>query len=629
MPFWWGRRRKFWYGTRYKRWGRRKPKYKTRRKTRRRRYRRAPRRRRRRRRKVRRKKPNLILRQWQPDSIVLCKIKGFSSIIWGAEGSQYLSATNNMFEYTRSKYPGGGCFATQTFSLKFLYDQWKLKNNIWTKSNQMKDLCRYLKSYHTFYRHPNVDFVIVYERQPPFNLDKLTYSQYHPYILLQRKHKIVLPSYNTNPRGKYKKRRVIKPPKQMLSKWFFSEQFSNYDLLLIIASACSLRYPTIGCCNENRMITVYCLNTKLFQETDWGQAKSGASFYKPFSTYSENVYFWSGSYNNPTKYNPVNEIKKGTSESSVYYYNSINKDIGYFTTRVLKAWKTTIGPDGAITKPLPLVLGRYNPAVDDGKGNVVFLQSIIGGHWNIPTKTDDWKIEGLPLWQAFWGYWDFLEQKYTKSIFTSHMFVIKSPYIQTSQTELEQTYWAFIDPQWIDGKNQYDSPITYTETKLWYPTCEAQTKTVNAFCTHFILNGGAHRCQTSQSMIQLKNKNMMFPIQSKRQYRYLIPQKTLQPQCSMTGTTDTGALQQQLLKECKATSKLIHLSNLIQTQNQHTKKEEPCHSYTTHKRKRKRSRNVSSLSAKKVHAKSHKRRKISSSSSSSSSNSSSNSSTTS
>nr|UHK05817.1 MAG: ORF1 [Torque teno midi virus] len=482
MPFWWGRRKRYWYGTRYKRWRRRKPKYKTRRKTRRRKYRRAPRRRRRRRRKVRRKKPNLILRQWQPDSIVLCKIKGFSSIIWGAEGSQYLSATNNMFEYTRSKYPGGGCFATQTFSLKFLYDQWKLKNNIWTKSNQLKDLCRYLKSYHTFYRHPNVDFVIVYERQPPFNLDKYTYSQYHPYILLQRKHKIVLPSYNTNPRGKYKKRRVIKPPKQMLNKWFFSEQFSNYDLLLIIASACSLRYPTIGCCNENRMITLYCLNTKLYQDTDWAQHLTGQSFYKPYKTMSESIYFWSGSYNNPTKYNPVDSIKTGSPEGSVYYYNSINKDIGYFNTRVLKSWKMTIQKEGTQTKPLPLVLGRYNPAVDDGKGNVVFLQSVIGGHWAIPTKTDDWKIEGLPLWQAFWGYWDFLEQKYTKSIFTSNMFVVKSPYIQTSQTELEQTYWAFIDPQWIDGKNQYDSPITYTETKLWYPTCEAQTKTINAFC---------------------------------------------------------------------------------------------------------------------------------------------------
>ena len=158
----------------------------------------------------------------------------------------------------------------------------------------------------------------------------------------------------------------------MLSKWFFSEQFAHYDLLLLIASACSLRYPTIGCCNENRMITLYCLNTKFFTETDWAQAKTGSAYYKPYSTLAEDLFFWSGSYTNPTKFNPTTGIKEGTAESSIWYYNSINKDKGYFNSRVLKAWKTTKGASGTVFKPLPLVLGRYNPAVDDGKGNVVF-----------------------------------------------------------------------------------------------------------------------------------------------------------------------------------------------------------------------------------------------------------------
>nr|UHK05730.1 MAG: ORF1 [Torque teno midi virus] len=485
MPFWWRRRRKRWWGRWY-----RKPYHKTRkrrtfRKPRRRKYRRFTRRSRRRRKKVRRKKPTLTVRQWQPDSIVLCKIKGFEAILWGAQGAQYLSATHNMFEFTRSKYPGGGGFAAQTYSLKYLYDQWLLRNNIWTKSNQLKDLCRYLKAYFTFYRHQDVDFVIMYQRQPPFNIDKLTNMNFHPYMLLQQKHKIVLPSLSTNPRGKPKKTRKIKPPKQMLSKWFFTEQFSNYDLLLIVAAAASLKYPRIGCCNENRTMTLYCLNTKFYQDTTWAQAVKYPNFFKPYSSMSESLYFWSGSLSRPIKYNPVTEIKKESSLAGdlTYYYNSINKDIGYFCSKVLKAYKITVGETGTNYKPLPLVLGRYNAAADDGKGNIVFLQNIITGHWATPQKTDDWKIENVPLWLAFWGYWSFLEQKYTKSIFTTHMFVVKSKYIETSQTELEQTYWAFIDPEWIDGKNQYDSPITYNEQKLWYPTCESQIKTINAICS--------------------------------------------------------------------------------------------------------------------------------------------------
>nr|UHK05733.1 MAG: ORF1 [Torque teno midi virus] len=485
MPFWWRRRRKRWWGRWY-----RKPYHKTRkrrafRKPRRRKYRRFTRRSRRRRKKVRRKKPTLTVRQWQPDSIVLCKIKGFEAILWGAQGAQYLSATHNMFEFTRSKYPGGGGFAAQTYSLKYLYDQWLLRNNIWTKTNQLKDLCRYLKAYFTFYRHQDVDFVIMYQRQPPFNIDKLTNMNFHPYMLLQQKHKIVLPSLSTNPKGKPKKTRKIRPPKQMLSKWFFTEQFCNYDLLLIVAAAASLKYPRIGCCNENRTMTLYCLNTKFYQDTNWAQTVKHPNFFKPYSTMSENLYFWSGSLSRPTKYNPVTEIKKESSLAGelTYYYNSINRDIGYFCSKVLKAYKITVGETGTNYKPLPLVLGRYNAAADDGKGNIVFLQNILSGHWATPQKTDDWKIENVPLWLAFWGYWSFLEQKYTKSIFTTHMFVVKSKYIETSQTELEQSYWAFIDPEWIDGKNQYDSPVTYTEQKLWYPTCESQIKTINAICS--------------------------------------------------------------------------------------------------------------------------------------------------
>uniref|UniRef100_A0AAU8H4B9 Capsid protein n=1 Tax=Gammatorquevirus homidi1 TaxID=3048380 RepID=A0AAU8H4B9_9VIRU len=481
MPFWWTRRRKRWWGRRYKR---RYPKRRQRRYRRRpkRRYRKLTSRRRRSRKKVRRKKPALLVKQWQPDSITLCKIKGFQALVWGAQGAQYLSATHHMFDYTRSKYPGGGGFGAQTYTLKFLYDQWLLRNNIWTKTNLNKDLCRYLKCYLTFYRHQEIDFIIWYDRQPPFTIDKFTNMNFHPYMLLQRKHKIVLPSYTTNPRGKPKKTRKIRPPKQMLSKWFFTEQFCKYDLLLISAAAASFKYPRIGCCNENRTMTLYCLNTKLYSETNWGQTFDESSFYKPYSTFSESVIFWSGNIRNPTKYNPAQYIRQQPKDNHGWYYASINKDSGYFTSRVLKAYKTTIGEAGQPTKPLPLVLGRYNPSVDDGKGNVIFLQNIIGGHWHQPTK-EDWKIEGIPLWLAFWGYWDYLEQKYTKSIFTANMFVIKSKYIQTTQTELEQEFWAFLDYEWIDGKNQYDSPITYTEQKLWYPTCESQIKTINAICS--------------------------------------------------------------------------------------------------------------------------------------------------
>lgn len=199
-----------------------------------------------------------------------------------------------MYEYTRSKYPGGGGFAVQTYSLKFLYDQWLLRNNIWTKSNIHKDLCRYLSVKFDFYRHPETDFIIWYDRQPPFNLDKTTHMNFHPFMLLQRKNKIVLLSQTSNPKGKLKKSKKIRAPKQMLTKWFFTEQFCHYDLLMLSAAAASFKYPRIGCCNENRTMTLYCLNTKFYTDTDWAQRPTGSNYYKPYSTIATDLNFGLG-----------------------------------------------------------------------------------------------------------------------------------------------------------------------------------------------------------------------------------------------------------------------------------------------------------------------------------------------
>nr|UHK05758.1 MAG: ORF1 [Torque teno midi virus] len=485
MPFWWKRRRRPWWGRRYKR---RWPKTRRRRKRytyRRRKYRRPARRSRRRRKKVRRKKPALLVKQWQPDSIVLCKIIGFQSLCWGAEGSQFQCATHTMYDYTRTKYPGGGGFAAQLFTLEYLYDQWKLKNNIWTKTNEYKDLCRYLKCNFTFFRHPHVDFVVVYERQPPFYIEKQTYMQYHPYSLLLRKHKIIIPSLTTNPKGKYRKKKTIKPPKQMLTKWFFQQQFSKYDLVLLIASACSLRYPTIGCCNENRMITLTCIHSKFFQKTDWGATKSLTTtphFYQPYEKMAQGMIFKGPLIKDPNGYNIftyITTIQDNDTDTS-QYYRSIDMTGGWFSPKVLTATEVIVGTQSY--KPLPLIKGRYNPAVDDGRGNKVFLQDIMGGTWGPPTKTDDWLIQNEPLWKIFWGYWDYLRYKYHDNLFPLHVFVIESPYIHPETTEIPVKYWCFIDPEFLQGKDPWGSTLTYSEKRLWYPTCYWQQKTINSIC---------------------------------------------------------------------------------------------------------------------------------------------------
>ncbi len=161
MPWWWNRRRKWWRGRRrpfYKR----RYKYKKRRPRRRiykRKYRRTYRRGRKRIKKVRRKNKTLNIKQWNPETIKKCKVKGIAINTLGVQGTQYRCYTPNKYEYTVAKQPGGGGFGVERYTLEYLYKQNKAGNNIWTTSNANLDLVRYTGCTFIFYRHPHIDFI--------------------------------------------------------------------------------------------------------------------------------------------------------------------------------------------------------------------------------------------------------------------------------------------------------------------------------------------------------------------------------------------------------------------------------------------------------------------------------------
>nr|UHK05659.1 MAG: ORF1 [Torque teno midi virus] len=480
MPFWWNRRRKYWWGRRYTRPKYRKYQRRRRRYIRRRKPRRTTRRRYRRRKKVRKKRKTLLVRQWQPDSIITCKIKGYLDILMGADGNQYLCYTQNRYALPPPKHPCGGGFSVDRFTLQWLYDQWRLRQNIWTKPNTYKDLCRFIVAKINFYRHKTTDFIVQYSRQPPFLIDKWTYMQYHPYMLLQSNHIKIIPSLETNPRGKYKKRVTIRPPKQMLSKWFFQRQFATADLFQIVTAACSLSYPRLGCCNENRTLTIYYLNPYFYQYSDWGQTKDYPNYYKPYNNIAD-LEFWSGNQKNPTKYKPKQEIEKGgESHTTSRYYASINYNTGYFSPKVLSAFKV-MSDTTTESKPLPLGVARYNPVEDDGKGNEIWLASIHNNAYAKPAE-DNLNFNGYPLWLAFWGYWSYLQKIKDKSFFSLHYFVVRSPYIYTAQTEGTKNFFPIIDWAFVQGKEPYDGYLTSTDKSLYYPTAHNQIITINNIC---------------------------------------------------------------------------------------------------------------------------------------------------
>nr|UHK04947.1 MAG: ORF1 [Torque teno midi virus] len=496
MPFWWRRRRRPWFGTwRKRRFTRRQRRRKYKYPRRRWRRRRTTRRRRRRRGKVRRKKQKLFIQQWQPDSITLCKIKGFGELILGSEGTQYLCYTNQKYDWTPPLMPGGGGFGAERFTLSYLYDQHIARHNIWTKTNQNKDLCRYLKATFYFFRHPEIDFIVQYSRQPPFNIDKTTYPSMHPLLLMLTKHHRFIPSLKTKPRGKKTVKITIKPPKQMLNKWFFTQQFCQYDLLQIVGSTCSLSYPRIAPTSENRIITIFYLNPDFFQDSTWAHVETTKP-YEPYQNISHNLTYY-GPYTGSSGYKPNYWDQTTTTQGQ--YYASVSRTDGFFSKKILTA--TSVKKQDQQLHEIPVRVARYNPTIDNGKGNKIWLTSIVGDHYAKPSE-DTLLFENTPLWLAFYGWWSYIQKLKDKSFFNLHMFVIQSDFIKPPPDTATRQYFPFIDYEFTQGNNPNKSPYSYLDNKAWYPTAFHQVQTINS-----IVETGAYVPKLSEE----RNSNWELP----------------------------------------------------------------------------------------------------------------------
>nr|UHK04701.1 MAG: ORF1 [Torque teno midi virus] len=467
MPFWWRRRQKPWFGRRFRYKTRRRWRTRRRRQPRRRRYRRPTYgRRRRRKRKVRRKKKRIAITQWQPDSITKCKIKGGGILVLGAQGRQMYCYTDVKDETVRPRTPCGGGFGIEVYNLKYLYEEYKLHNNIWTKTNILKDLCRYLWCKFTFYRHPLVDFVLGYDRQPPFQLSKLTYPSTHPHQLIQSRHKKFLLSTKTNPNGKLTKKFFIKPPKQMISKWFFSQAFCKYPLVEIRAAATDLKSSYLGPAAENQQLGLFYLNQQFYDTASWGKYKDTP--YLPYLKTKTQFKVWYIGENLNTGGHTV------TIDTSSYDH-SVNYSTGWFQSAFLRAVKI----ENQATLPVNTTL--YNPNLDNGTNSMVYVTSIQTDTYEAPTKDPDVVIVGLPIWLALYGYLNYLiETKKTKEYLTTHCVMLKSPGFQGFSQIGLQTSLLVIDKAFIEGKAAFDQPPTFHDKQYWYPTIHAQLNSLNS-----------------------------------------------------------------------------------------------------------------------------------------------------
>lgn len=192
---------------------------------------------------------------WQPQTIRRCTIRGLCCLaICGNSRSGNNYAVHSE-DYTTQIQPFGGSFSTTTWSLKVLYDEHQKFMNKWSYPNTQLDLARYKGVTFWFYRDLKTDYIVTWSRNPPFKLNKYSSPMLHPGMMMQRKKKLVVPSYQTRPRGKKRYRVRIRPPNMFEDKWYTQEDLCPVNLVSLAVSAASLTHPFCPPLTNNPCIT--------------------------------------------------------------------------------------------------------------------------------------------------------------------------------------------------------------------------------------------------------------------------------------------------------------------------------------------------------------------------------------
>ena len=225
-----------------------------------------------------------------------CFIRGLMPVLWagmGTGGHNYAVRSDD-FVVDRGF---GGSFATETFSLRVLFDQYQRGFNRWSHTNEDLDLARYVGCKWTFYRHPDTDFIVYFTNNPPMKTNQHTAPLTTPGMLMRSKYKILVPSFKTRPKGKKTVSVRIRPPKLFQDKWYTQQDLCPVPLVQLNVTAADFTHPFGSPLTDTPCITFQvlgnlynkCLNIDLPQFNESGDI-SGSSYSRDNKTDLQTLY---------------------------------------------------------------------------------------------------------------------------------------------------------------------------------------------------------------------------------------------------------------------------------------------------------------------------------------------------
>nr|UGV33910.1 MAG: ORF1 [TTV-like mini virus]UGV38111.1 MAG: ORF1 [TTV-like mini virus] len=463
-----------------------------------------------RKRRFKRKLKKLILKQWQPKTIHSCHIKGIMPLIVCAPGRESFNYAQYMNSLTPRLWPGGGGWSIMQFTLASLWEQRELDRNLWTKSNVALPLFRFCGAKCTFYRQQKVDYIVHWRTCYPMTDTDQEHIMAQPSNAYLLRHRLVVPSKQTQPKGKNYIKKRIPMPSELLNKWFFQRDLCNTPYFLLTTTACNLDRWFLNPFSYSDSITLYSLNTKNFTNRNF-QFQGTEQYYYPRDGYylyacphaespaqitkqgliylGQSMKYQAGQgSNNPTAQTIIDKNNMG----NPWWHEYLNGDKVVFVsnkkpTEVMTDQFESKKAEWFTIQTIPtLVECRYTPSRDTGLGNRAWFKKNTRQEkdWD-PPEDKNLIIEGYPLWMLLWGWYDWQKKlKIMQQIEYNYILVIVSDFFDEKlpgYVFLDKTFKQGADPYYRgDEEAQY---LSQSNINHYYPKFLWQQESTNTICT--------------------------------------------------------------------------------------------------------------------------------------------------
>lgn len=346
-----------------------------------------------------------------------------------------------------------------------------------------------------------------------------THADSAPFRMLQTKHKIVVPSINTKRRRKPYKKVFVKPPAQMLNRWYFQKEICKTPLVMFTTTAVSLPLPFADPKAKSNNVTIYCINPYIIQNPDFQHY--GSNGYSPkMGTQNRPLYLYGSNQENVTyeklknnsnkplitaltntkDHTPGIPLSRTTIDISKAAGNPFHEDwtsgdqylyFSYMTpTDMLGLINNSTEPSEdhkkSITNTGELIYTfRYNPDNDDGSTNKQYIVSTASGTKIQPPTDENHILTGFPFIYSLWGWTDWIKKLgQTPAFDTNKLLILETKAFNDKTIPL----FIPIDPQFVHGFDPYESletqnhQISPYNAKNWFPRHEYQKLTINSIC---------------------------------------------------------------------------------------------------------------------------------------------------